>query len=156
MNHHFPEKFANIHERIKWLVDHFADGKNTVFADKLGVNEANVRSYIKGVQPKSDVLSKIVLTYEVNAMWLLTGAGLPILPNNQPEEPPKALTSDATIKDFFEQFDPFLQKKDAKIIQQAEEIGRLKERVAQLEREKNASEESYQLSLKQLSESPVD
>lgn len=134
MKIHFFENIATIHERIKWLVDNLADGKNTIFAEKLGINEANVRSYIKGVQPKADVLSHIVTSYDVNAWWLLTGAGHPLQSNVQPEEPPKTLTSDATIKDFFEQFDPYLQKKDAKIIQQAEEIGRLKARIEELER----------------------
>lgn len=156
MKHHFPERIATMHERIKWLVDYFADGKNTIFADKLGINEANVRSYIRGVQPKADILSSIVITYDVNALWLLTGTGFPLQSNMQPEEPPKALTSDATIKDFFEQFDPFLQRKDAKIIQQAEEIGKLKERIAQLEREKNVSAESLQTTPRGLSTSTVD
>ena len=156
MEHHFPERIATIHERIKWLVDYFADGKNTIFADKLGVNEANVRSYVRGVQPKADFLSNIVTTYDINALWLLTGAGFPLQSNTQPEEPPKVLTSDATIKDFFEQFGPFLQRKDAKIIQQAEEIGKLKERIAQLEREKNVSAESSNTAPRELSESTLD
>ena len=132
MGIHFSENIVNIHDRIKWLVDNLAEGKNTIFADKLGINEANVRSYIKGVQPKADILSKIVLSYEVNALWLLTGAGYPLQKNEQPEVPPNTLTADATIKDFFDQSDPYLQKKDAKIIQQAEEIGQLKEQVRQL------------------------
>ena len=136
MGIHFSENIVNIHDRIKWLVDNLAEGKNTIFADKLGINEANVRSYIKGVQPKADILSKIVLSYEVNALWLLTGAGYPLQKNAQTEGPPTTLTAEATIKDFFDQFDPYLQKKDAKIIQQAEEIGQLKEQVRQLTIEK--------------------
>lgn len=140
MKVHFPDRLVTIHERIKWLVDHFADGKNTVFAEKLGVNEANIRSYIRGVQPKADVLSSIVSSYDVNALWLLTGVGFPLQSNVQPEEPPKTLTSNATVKDFFDQFDPYLQRKDAKIIQQAEEIGKLKARIEQLEKELNESQ----------------
>ena len=66
---------GTIHERIKHLVDIKAGGKNTVFAQKLGVSEANIRGYIKGVIPKADVLEKIVISYDVNAMWLLTGLG---------------------------------------------------------------------------------
>ena len=49
---------TTIHERIKMLVDEKTGGKNTVFADKLGISEANIRSYIKGVVPKADVLEK--------------------------------------------------------------------------------------------------
>lgn len=124
-----------IHERIKLLVDELAGGKNTVFAARLGVSEANIRGYIKNVVPKADILEKIVISYEVNAMWLLTGLGYSKLPN-QPEDTPKPLTDQSALTDFFKQYEPYIQRKDAKIIQQAEEIGRLKERIAQLEKEK--------------------
>ncbi len=128
-------KTGSLGDRIKQLVDALAGGKNTVFAEKLGVSEANIRAYIRGVQPKADVLQKIVITYDVNAMWLLTGLGWMTVPN-QLEQVPPPMTSETTIKDFFATYEPFIQQKDAKIIQQAEEIGRLKERNAQLEREK--------------------
>lgn len=127
-------KNGSIADRIKQLVDELAGGKNTVFAEKLGVSEANIRSYIRGVQPKADVLQKIVITYDVNAIWLLTGLGWMTVPN-QLEQVPPPMTSETTIKDFFATYEPFIQQKDAKIIQQAEEIGRLKERNEQLERE---------------------
>ncbi len=132
---------TTIHERIKMLVDEKTGGKNTVFADKLGISEANIRSYIKGVVPKADVLEKIVITYEVNAMWLLTGLGYYSLPN-QPEEVAKPLNDHSFLSDFFKQYEPYIQRKDAKIIQQAEEIGRLREQVEQLKKklQKTASD----------------
>ena len=128
-------KNGTIHERIEHLVKTLADGKNTVFAAKLGVSEANIRGYIKGVIPKADVLEKIVISYEVNAMWLLTGTGYETLPN-QPEEVPYPLTDQSLLTDFFKMYEPYIQRKDAKIIQQAEEIGQLKEQVRQLTIEK--------------------
>lgn len=115
------------------LVDEKAGGKNTVFADKLGISEANIRSYIKGVVPKADILEKIVITYEINAMWLLTGLGYYSLPN-QPEEVEKPLNDNSLLSDFFKQYEPYIQRKDAKIIQQAEEIGRLREQIEQLKK----------------------
>ena len=66
---------ATIHERIALCVQFYGDGKNTLFADKLGVSEGNIRGYIKGVVPKADVLEKIVRTYDVSPEWLLTGKG---------------------------------------------------------------------------------
>lgn len=66
---------ATIHERIALCVQTFGEGKNTVFADKLGVSEGNIRGYIKGVVPKADVLEKIVRTYDISPEWLLTGNG---------------------------------------------------------------------------------
>lgn len=128
-------KNGTIHERIEHLVKTLADGKNTVFAAKLGVSEANIRGYIKGVIPKADILEKIVISYEVNAMWLLTGTGYETLPN-QPEEVPSPLTDQSLLTDFFKTYEPYIQRKDAKIIQQAEEIGQLKEQVRQLTIEK--------------------
>lgn len=124
-----------IHDRIKHLVEKCAGGKNTVFAAKLGVSEANIRGYIKNVVPKADVLEKIVISYDINAMWLLTGLGYETLPN-QPETVPEPMTDSTSVSAFFKQYEPFIQMKDAKIIQQAEEIGALKERIKQLEREK--------------------
>lgn len=134
-----------IHERIKYLVEELAGGKNTVFASKLGVSEANIRGYMKNVVPKADVLEKIVITYEVNAMWLLTGLGYVSLPN-QPEDVPAPLAETSSILEFFKQYEPYIQSKDAKIIQQAEEIGRLKERINQLEREKGKNVSDAQTS----------
>lgn len=125
-------KYETIHERIRYLVDTYAEGKNTVFAAKLGVSEANIRGYIKGVIPKADILEKIVISYEVNAMWLLTGLGYESLPNSDPGNPILA-TNETSIKTFFGQLDPYIQSKDAKIIQQAEEIGRLKEQIRQMQ-----------------------
>ena len=38
---------GTIHERIERLVKEFGGGKNTVFADKIGVSEGNIRGYTK-------------------------------------------------------------------------------------------------------------
>lgn len=112
-----------IHERIKRLVDVLADGKNTVFAQRLGISEANVRGYIKGVVPKTDALEKIVRNYDVSAEWLLTGEGdmLRCAPDESHVHaaPPPPLVGDMLDR----------------ITAQAAEIGRLEERIRQLERE---------------------
>lgn len=64
-----------INERIKTLVTYFTDGNNSLFANKLGVSEANIRNYIAKTEPKYSVLEKIVNSFEVNYEWLLTGNG---------------------------------------------------------------------------------
>lgn len=78
-----------IHERIGILVRELGAGKNTVFADKVGVSEGNVRGYLKGVMPKCDVLEKIVTNLDVSAEWLLTGRGA-MLRETEPECIPPA------------------------------------------------------------------
>ncbi|WP_312312213.1 S24 family peptidase [Empedobacter brevis] len=64
-----------INERIKTLVMHFTEGNNSMFANKLGVSEANIRNYIAKTEPKYSILEKIVNTFEINYEWLLTGNG---------------------------------------------------------------------------------
>lgn len=124
-----------IGERIQQLVNAVADGKNTIFAAKLGINEANVRSYIRGTLPKADILEKIVITYEINAHWLLTGYGQMLEPNEQPAPNPFVLTAETQFVPFITEHLRLLDKKDEKIAQQAYEIGRLEERVKELERQ---------------------
>ena len=134
-----------IHDRIGTLVQEYGDGKNTVFANKIGVSECNVRGYIKGIMPKADVLEKIVRTFDVNAMWLLTGIGHMRVSNLDISTP--VLTSDNDrLTTVLQQFDVFIQKKDMQIVQQAEEIGRLRERISHLEREKGKDASDVQTS----------
>jgi hypothetical protein len=116
---------SNIGLRIQQLVDHYADGKNIVFAAKLDINEANIRSYYRGTLPKADVLEKIVLFYDVNAYWLLTGKGC----MDDANEGGMVLKS----TDHSEIVDKLLNKLD----ERAQEIGALKERVRQLEDDLN-------------------
>ena len=132
-----------IGERIQLLVDAVADGKNTLFASKLGINEANVRSYIRGTLPKADILEKIV-TYEVDARWLLTGFGNMFELNEQPATNPFIISNETTVSAFLTEHMRLLDKKDEKIIQQAQEIGRLQQRITELEShlEKSASSAS--------------
>lgn len=70
--------------RIKELVDVFGKRKNTILADRLGVNESVIRSYQNGMrQPKSDFLEHVVLTLNVDADWLLTGRGAMLPKKNE-------------------------------------------------------------------------
>ena len=66
---------STINERIKSLVDHFSKGNNSDFANRIGINEANVRNYIANTEPKFNVLEKIANNFEINFEWLLTGKG---------------------------------------------------------------------------------
>lgn len=61
--------------RINELIDKLFDGNNSKFAEKLGINEANVRNYRKGTLPKIDFIVKIYENIEFNFDWLLTGKG---------------------------------------------------------------------------------
>lgn len=148
---------ATIHDRIALLVKEKAGNKNTVFAQTLGVSEANIRGYIKGVVPKADILAKIVRTYEdINPTWLLTGEGdmlksgtpSPSEPTPKPKKSEKiSNTEDTTALISFireqatahnkaiEKKEAELKEKDNIIQQQNQEIRTLDRKVARLEGE---------------------
>ncbi len=63
-------------ERLRQMIDYYADGKNIIFAKKIGLGESNVRSWLLGTQPKLDAIEKIAINCEkISLEWLLTGEG---------------------------------------------------------------------------------
>lgn len=66
---------SDINFRIISLINTFAGGNNSEFANMIGINEANVRSYVKGTEPKFNVIQKIAGRFEINYEWLLLGKG---------------------------------------------------------------------------------
>ncbi|HFK5562094.1 MULTISPECIES: LexA family transcriptional regulator [Elizabethkingia] len=66
---------SDINFRIKRLVEHFAGGNNSVFANMIDVNEANIRNYISGTEPKFNVIEKICKRFEINFEWFILGVG---------------------------------------------------------------------------------
>jgi transcriptional regulator with XRE-family HTH domain len=141
-------KAETIHERIELCVKYIGDGKNTVFAQKIGVSEGNIRGYIKGVVPKADVLEKIVRCCDVDPDWLLTGRGEMRKTNSTVGGIPPDGGSSPDNKD--KQIIPEKQENTAIISQlldtireQAEEIGQLKALIADLERRIRAAEDTH-------------
>jgi phage repressor protein C with HTH and peptisase S24 domain len=65
----------NIGLRISELVDHFANGVNTKFAELVGTSEANIRNYRNGKMPKYDFIYNVCSVFEINYEWLITGKG---------------------------------------------------------------------------------
>lgn len=117
---------TTISDRIKELIKTKANGKNTVFAERLGVAEANIRSYTKGVMPKADILEKIVITYDINAMWLLTGVGEMFVSEEQETQ------NNSSAESIVDKLLGIIDKKEDIIRQQAEDVGQLRAELAQL------------------------
>lgn len=122
-----------IHDRIAELVQMYGDGKNTFFAEKIGVSEGNIRGYIKGVMPKQDVLEKIVRCFDINPDWLLTGRG-----DKRKDITLEKVNELATVlpveSEISKELIGMIREKDILIREQAEEIGRLREQIEHLER----------------------
>lgn len=64
---------STINFRIKQLVEHFAHGNNSEFGKLIDVNEANVRNYINGTEPKFNIIERIAKKFEISFEWLLLG-----------------------------------------------------------------------------------
>lgn len=70
------EACKKLKERISIVIDKYGSGKNTRFADLIGVREASIRGYLKGHLPKADFFEKVASNCEGISMdWLITGDG---------------------------------------------------------------------------------
>ena len=145
-------KAETIHERIDLCVKYFGDGKNTVFAQKIGVSEGNIRGYIKGVVPKADVLEKIVRCCDIDPDWLLTGRGemrktkrivAGVHSDGEPSPPNKTDNKDIQKNPEKQENSAIISQLLDTIREQAEEIGQLKALIAELERRIRAAEDTH-------------
>lgn len=115
---------------------------DTELADFLGIKKTTLSNW----RNRNSIDLPLVFSFceQINIDWLVTGRGQPTFqPNN--DSPTSAHNKDNDETKYLD-----------RIVNQAEEIGRLKERIAQLEREKNNSEEPYQDAPRELSKSTVD
>lgn len=82
-----------ISDRISYLVDQFADGKNTKFAELVDTSETNIRNYRSGkVLPKIDFIYNIGKKFEISFDWLLSGIGEPFNKQGLKNEPVLTIT----------------------------------------------------------------
>jgi hypothetical protein len=163
------QPMCKILPRIKQLAEH--EGITIGALERIiGASKGVLsRAISNGTDIQSKWLQAIVENYpQYSAQWLLTGVGnmmstsngIPshlvetdptkgknyIPPTAPIEAPPSQAASDSSL----------VTNLVTTIQKQAEEIGRLKERIAQLEREKNVGEESFQDAPRELSKSTVD
>ena len=116
-------------------------GTDTELAGLLGIKKATLSNW----RNRNSIDFPLVFSVceQVNIDWLVTGRGVPTLTGEE-----QTTSGPNTTIDHENQY---LDR----IVSQAEEIGRLKERIAQLEQEKNVSEESFQTTPRELSKSTV-
>lgn len=135
----------------------------SAIAQSLGIKPAKFSEILNNrMNVGTDTLALLCELYSFNANWLLLGEG-GMLTQGQIKGRSKPAIAIPKLQDFpmtsegvCEMFMAILRDKDTRFQEQAEEIGRLKERIAQLEREKNVSEESLQAAPRPLSKSTVD
>jgi len=78
-------ELTDISNRISDLVEHFADGKNTKFAELVSTSEANIRNYRNGKMPKFDFIQKVCERFEISYEWFISGKGKMFSKNIIPE-----------------------------------------------------------------------
>lgn len=117
-----------------------AIGADKELAEILGINKTTLSNW----RARNSIDFPLVFSFceHTNIDWLVTGRGEP---NNIESAKPKLVVGNGDNDKLLDL-----------IVEQAEEIGRLKERIAQLEREKNVSPESFETVPEVLSTSTVD
>ena len=151
-----------IKEKILTFLD--AEGiKKADFFEAVGIVPSNFKGAAKQSELGGDKIAKILSLYpRLSAEWLMRDRGDMIIESseeipqkdkimtNEKADPPEVLSP------LFDRLISLISEKETVARSQAEEIGRLKERIAQLEREKNEPTASYQDAPRELSTSPAD
>lgn len=107
---------SDIKTRIKRVIDDFYGGKNTNFANSIEIDEANIRNYLKGTEPKASFFEKINEKTEINIEWLISNKGDIIkskTDNIQPkenEDPFQDLTVDKKLDKLYDLLNSCLEK----------------------------------------------
>lgn len=138
-----------IKEKILTFLDN--EGiKRADFFEAVGIVPSNFKGAAKQSELGGDKIAKILSLYpRLSAEWLMRGRGDMIIedvPASTIED--KIMTHPKSHKHddspFVDRLMGLITERDTTIRTQAEDIGRLKERIAQLEREKNVSGVSFQ------------
>lgn len=136
--------------------------KKIDFFEATGIQSSNFKGANLKSAPGSDMVVKILSTYpELSADWLMRGEGDMLKTKHISDSSPHSMEPHFSPKvtDFTtnSQLNPSLLNHLLELMSKKDiEIGRLQERVDQLEREKNGFEESFQAAQRELSKSTVD
>lgn len=137
-----------VNERFETIIRVLFGGNKRAFALHVGISPTVVENVVgtrKG-KPSFDVLEKVCANANISAEWLLLGKGEMLMDMFEIRKPMrfssdpayyeninhKTPTPDEEPQSANTDFSQFINK----IAKQAEEIGQLKERINQLEREK--------------------
>ncbi len=143
-----------INERFETIIQVLFAGNKRAFALHVGISPTVVENVVgtrKG-KPSFDVLEKVCANANISTEWLLLGKGEMLMDMFEIRKPMR-FSSDPAYYENINHETPTLEDESQpastdfsqfinKIAEQAEEIGKLKERINQLEREKgkNASD----------------
>ena len=130
------EKNTEISARVAEMIELLGETPNS-FAKALGYKRAQtIYDIMSGKSaPSYDFFNKVAIaeiSATINIKWLLTGIGVKIENDSKVSIP----ESNSVPEGIVGQLLSSMNEKDNTVKEQAEEIGRLRERISQLEREK--------------------
>lgn len=101
---------------------------------ELGTNKASISDIKSGRKKLSiDLLRRMKLSYpQTNIEWVMTGKGEMLNEEVRPEEEKEKIANTSPSTGIEDKLLTIIQEKDKVIREQAEEIGRLREQLAQL------------------------
>ena len=120
--------FNTFKERLQFIIDNLANGRQVEFAKKIDVPSNTLNNYLKkGVVPKIDFIQKLKTAYpEINSDWLLMNNGQPLLHHADIPDMEEILTKNG-ISTLLFQKDNLIAEKDARIKELEKRIDDLKE-----------------------------
>ncbi len=123
----------NINERFGKIIRTLYGGNKSAFANAIGVAPSVVENIVGKRQgkPSFDVVEKVCALAEVNTTWFITGRGEAF--DFRPNEEKDKTTNTAPSTGIEDKLLAIIQEKDNVIREQAEEIGQLRERIAQMQ-----------------------
>lgn len=118
---------------IHALINHYTNGNKAQFASLLGVKPQTVNSWI--TRNTFDMELVYAKCLHVSSGWLLSGEGEMVIKSPIEESKQDLAQQSNSFQGSIQPLMELIRLKDEKILEQAEEIGRLRERINQLEQE---------------------
>lgn len=125
-----------INDRIETLINDRFDGNKAAFAKSIGLPPTGLSNYLgkqRRSKPSVDMVTKIVVTFDVDARWLLTGEDAPKKEvHTEGDYSPASDSGDVSVIVGDAVLAERVKSLEALVAEKNERIAELKERIAEL------------------------
>lgn len=125
-----------INDRIETLINDRFDGNKAAFAKSIGLPPTGLSNYLgkqRRSKPSVDMVTKIVVTLDVDARWLLTGEDAPKKEvHTEGDYSPASDSGDVSVIVGDAVLAERVKSLEALVAEKNERIAELKERIAEL------------------------
>lgn len=127
-----------INDRIETLINDRFDGNKAAFAKSIGLPPTGLSNYLgkqRRSKPSVDMVTKIVVTLDVDARWLLTGEDAPKKEvHTEGDYSPASDSGDVSVIVGDAVLAERVKSLEALVAEKNERIAELKERIDELKR----------------------